>query len=167
MFSWKRADPSRPRRENINIPIGILRFREPSQRLLKSQSPWESQISVESVKFHGISWKSIEFHEMCKIHDFGEIPDFQWNAPQKHQVILWLNLCFGVAPGDARSARRPWRSTKCMPLQQKAPTTYWLSCFSWRFSPFRRRCEKPWHSYRNIGVSGVPFPAKSSFSSFS
>ena len=36
--------------------------------------------------------------------------------------------------------------------------------FSWRFCPFRHRCEKPWYSYRNIEVSGVPFPAKSSFS---
>ena len=36
--------------------------------------------------------------------------------------------------------------------------------FSWRFGPFRHRCEKPWYSYRNIEVSGVPFPAKSSFS---
>ena len=36
--------------------------------------------------------------------------------------------------------------------------------FSWRFSPFRHRCEKLWYSYRIIEVSGVPFPAKSSFS---
>ena len=35
--------------------------------------------------------------------------------------------------------------------------------FSWRFSPFRLQCEKPWYSYRIIEVSAVPFPAKSSF----
>ena len=62
-FPSTRADPSRPRRENINNPIGILRFREPSQRLMKWQLQWKSRIFVKSVEFHGIPWKSIEFHE--------------------------------------------------------------------------------------------------------
>ena len=101
--------------------------------------------------------------KMYKIHDFSGIPDFQWNAPQKHQEIVTFIKGSGVGPGEARSAQGPWRSTRCVSLQQKTPTTYWLSCFSWRFGPFRRRCEKPWYSYRIIEVSAVPFPAKSSF----
>ncbi len=102
--------------------------------------------------------------KMCKIHDFSEIPDFQWNAPQKHQLNLWFNWCSGVGPGEAGSAQKTMEGARCVSLQQEAPETYWRSCFSWGFSPFRHRCEKPWYSYRNIEVSGVPFPAKSSFS---
>ena len=102
--------------------------------------------------------------KMCKIHDFSEIPDFQSNAPQKHQEMVAFIKGSGVGPGEARFAQNPWRSTECMPLQQKTPTTYWLSCFAWRLSDCRHRCEKPWYSYRIIGFSAVPFPAKSSFS---
>ena len=102
--------------------------------------------------------------KLCKFHDSSEIPDFQWNAPQKHQEMVTFIKGSGVGPGEARSAQGPWRSTKCVSLQQETQTTYWLSCFAWRFSHFRHRCEKPWYSYRIIEVSAVPFPAKSSFS---
>ena len=128
-FPSTRADPSRPRRENINNPIGILRFREPSQRLMKWKLQWKSRIFVKSVEFHGISWKSIEFHENVWIHDFSENPDFQWNAPQKHQEMVTFIKGSGVGPGEARFAQKLWRSTKCMPLQQKTRRTYCLSCF--------------------------------------
>ena len=67
--------------------------------------------------------------KMCKIRDFSGIPDFQWNAPQKHQGIVTFIKGSGVGPGEARFAQKPWRSTKCMPLQQKTRRTYRLSCF--------------------------------------
>ena len=47
------------------------------------------------------------------------------------------------------------------PTENTKDILYFL--FSWRFSPFRLQCEKPWYSYRIIEVSAVPFPAKSSF----
>ena len=67
--------------------------------------------------------------KMCKIRDFSEIPDFQWNAPQKHQGNVAFIKGSGVGPGEARFAQEPWRSTKCMPLQQETRRTYCLSCF--------------------------------------
>ena len=43
--------------------------------------------------------------KMCKIHDFSEFPDFQWNAPQKHQEKVAFIKDSGVGPGGARSAQ--------------------------------------------------------------
>ena len=65
----------------------------------------------------------------CKIHDFSEFPDFQWNAPQKHQEKVAFIKDSGVGPGGARSAQNREKVQTVNHSDKKKPTTYWLSCF--------------------------------------
>ena len=39
--------------------------------------------------------------KMCKIRDLSEIPDFQWNAPQKHQEIVTFIKGSGAGGGGS------------------------------------------------------------------
>ena len=61
---------------------------------------------------------------MCKIHDFSEIPDFQRNAPQKHQEKVAFIKDSGVGPGEARSAQNREKVQTVNHSDKKKPTTY-------------------------------------------
>ena len=128
-----------------------------------------------------------------KITDFCEIRGISWNFMEIHR-IPWkcvksvISVEFQISSGThLRNTKESLRLSRVLASgpgrldlhknheevqnskkKYAAPTENTKDIlsflFSWRFSPFRLQCEKPWYSYRIIEVSAVPFPAKSSFS---
>ena len=127
-----------------------------------------------------------------KITDFCEIRGISWNCTEIHR-IPWecvksvISVKFQISSGTRlRNTKKSLRLSRVLASgpgrldlhknheevqnskkKYAAPTENTKDIlsflFSWRFSPFRLQCEKPWYSYRIIEVSAVPFPAKSSF----